>query len=74
MSAMLTALGVDKMTVEERLRLIGEIWDSIPNREEIPFTEAQKAELDRRLERIRQNPTAGYTLEEFFARQRSAVE
>lgn len=56
---MATAIMTDilQMTPAERLELIGEIWDSLSSSpESIPLTEAQKAELDRRLEAHRLNP------------------
>lgn len=43
-------LGIDKMSIEDRLALVQEIWDSIANSpEEIPLSEAQRRELERRL-------------------------
>ena len=55
MSPTLTTLGIDQLTVEERLTLIEAIWDSITP-EQLPLTEAQKQELDRRLTAYRANP------------------
>ncbi len=44
-------------SVEERLRIIGEIWDSITNEtDDIPLTEAQKTDLKRRWEDHQKNP------------------
>lgn len=40
--------------------------------DEFPFTEEQKKELERRLQKIKDDPKAGITLEEFRARQRNA--
>ena len=48
------------LSIAERIELIGEIWDSmaaVP--EAIALTEAQKTELDRRLDAYHQNPIAG---------------
>jgi putative addiction module component (TIGR02574 family) len=43
-------LGIDQLTMEDRIALVQEIWDSIAvTPEEIPFTEAQREELERRL-------------------------
>jgi putative addiction module component (TIGR02574 family) len=42
------AIDYSHMTPREKLDLIGEIWDSI-EADAIPLTEAQAAELDRRL-------------------------
>ena len=54
-------LNIDKMSVDERLELIGKIWDSIE--EQPPLTEAQKAELDRRIESYRALPGEGVSWE-----------
>lgn len=48
------------LSVSERILLVEDIWDSIAEvPDEIPLTEAQKKELDSRLEAYRQNPAAG---------------
>ena len=48
-----------KLSVAERIRLAEDLWDSTPESAEIPLTDAQKAELDRRLEDLEQHPDAG---------------
>ena len=54
-----------KLSVSERIQLVEEIWDSIAaHPESLPVTEAQKAELDRRLADYRANPSQGRTWEE----------
>lgn len=60
MSPQLKALGIDQMSVAERILLVEEIWDSIaddPN--QVPLTEAQKSDLERRLREHEANPRAG---------------
>ena len=48
------------LSVAERIELIGDLWDSIAEvPEAVALTEAQKAELDRRLDAYRKDPTAG---------------
>jgi putative addiction module component (TIGR02574 family) len=48
------------LSIAERIELIGDLWDSMAEvPEAITLTEAQKAELDRRLDTYRQDPTAG---------------
>jgi len=48
------------LSVAERIELIGDLWDSMAETPEaIALTEAQKTELDRRLDAYHQNPTAG---------------
>jgi len=54
-----------KLSVPERIQLVEDIWDSIAELpQEVPLTEAQKAELDRRLDAYRQDPTGGSPWEE----------
>lgn len=40
---------IKTLTTQERLALLGDIWDSF-NPEDVPVTDAQRAELDRRLD------------------------
>jgi putative addiction module component (TIGR02574 family) len=47
MSVSLKSLGIERLSVEERLVLVEELWDSIAAA--TPLTDAQRAELDRRL-------------------------
>lgn len=57
------------LPVSERLGLVGDIWDSIaqvPDRVEL--TDAQRPELDRRLEAYRRDPKAGSPWSEVKAR------
>ena len=50
MNASLKSLGIDRLSVEERLALVEELWDSIAeDRAAAPVTDAQRAELDRRI-------------------------
>jgi putative addiction module component (TIGR02574 family) len=50
MSSLMTTLGIDRLSVEERLQLVQEIWDSLGDRvEQMPLTPAQQQELERRL-------------------------
>jgi len=45
------SLGIDRLTIEQRLALIEEIWDSITvDSTALPLTEAQTAELKKRIE------------------------
>ncbi len=49
-----------ELPVEERLDLVEAIWDSIAEMPDaLRLTEAQRIELDRRLEAYRQDPVAG---------------
>lgn len=46
-----------KLSVAERLKLIDAIWESIGDEpESLPITDAQRRELDRRLDRYARKP------------------
>jgi len=46
-----------QMSVAERIQLVEDIWDSLASSpESIPVTDAQKEELDRRLQALAQTP------------------
>lgn len=50
MNASLKSLGIDRLSIDERLALVEELWDSIAkDAAAVPVTDAQRAELDRRL-------------------------
>lgn len=51
-------LGIDRLNPEERLRLIGEIWDSL-FLEVVPIPESHKQELERRLGAADADPAVG---------------
>lgn len=57
MGALLKSLGIDRLSVEERLTLVEDLWDSIAEeRAATSLTDAQRAELDRRLADHNANP------------------
>lgn len=48
---------IRRLSVAERLQLVEDIWDTIAaSPESLPVTDAEKAELDRRLEIHEKNP------------------
>jgi putative addiction module component (TIGR02574 family) len=54
-----------KLSIQERIALVEEIWDSIAEDNGcFELTEAQKQELDRRLESFGSNPSQGRTWED----------
>ena len=56
------------LSIPERIRLVEEIWDTIAeDNEAFELTDAQKRELDRRLESRQSNPGQGRTWEEIKA-------
>jgi putative addiction module component (TIGR02574 family) len=57
MAPTLQALGIDRMSVEDRIALATAIWDSIVTEPHPPLlTEAQRLELERRLADHAANP------------------
>jgi putative addiction module component (TIGR02574 family) len=58
-----------ELPVSERLELVGDIWDSIAQAPDaVELTEAQRVELERRLEAYRRDPNAGSPWTEVKAR------
>jgi putative addiction module component (TIGR02574 family) len=65
MPATIEALGIDRLSVAERLTLVQQIWDSIAaEAEQAPLTEAQKQEVDRRLAAHEADPQAAIPWEQ----------
>ena len=57
MAISLKSLGIERLGIEERLILVEELWDSIAaDSAAVPLTEAQRAELDRRIAEHEANP------------------
>jgi putative addiction module component (TIGR02574 family) len=53
-------LDIDKLTVSERIQLAQDLWDSVAAETgELSLSEAQAAELDRRLADLAHDPEAG---------------
>jgi putative addiction module component (TIGR02574 family) len=62
-----------KLSIPDRITLVEEIWDTIAEENQaFELTDAQKRELDRRLESSRANPRQGRTWEEIKAEFMSA--
>jgi putative addiction module component (TIGR02574 family) len=50
MSPTMKDLGLDRLSVDDRITLVQELWDSIAaDAAKLPLTESQQRELDRRL-------------------------
>jgi putative addiction module component (TIGR02574 family) len=57
MSPTIQTLGIDKLPRDVRVALVQEIWDSIAAETSVvPLSEAQRAELERRLAEDESNP------------------
>lgn len=71
MTPTLHALGIDKMSIEERIALATAIWESIAAEPHPPLlTDAQRQELDRRLEEMQTGQVKGIPAAEVLARLR----
>ena len=56
---------IQQLSVPERLELINVIWDTlVDSPDALPVSEAQRLELDRRLEAHQRNPEAGIDWEQ----------
>lgn len=65
----LAAFGLDQLPTAARLHLIGELWDSLADTPEAThLTEAQRADLQRRIDAYRDDPKAGSSWEEVKTR------
>jgi putative addiction module component (TIGR02574 family) len=72
MTTMLASLGLDRLSRDERLALVQELWDSIVA-EQGPslLTEAQREELLRRADEDDADPDGGIPWEEVKAKARA---
>ncbi len=69
MSPTLQSLGIDRLSLDQRVVLAEEIWESIAlEAERLPLTEAQKQDLQRRLAVYEANRHAGSTWEQVKTR------
>ena len=66
------AINVANLTVDERLNLLDEIWDSLSaTPEAIPLMDWQREELDRRMDDLEREGPVGSSWEEVESRIRS---
>jgi putative addiction module component (TIGR02574 family) len=68
MSPILKNLGIDRLSPEERLKLIGEIWDSLSPSDQTEIPEEHREQVDQRLDWADANPGKGSSWEEVRAR------
>jgi putative addiction module component (TIGR02574 family) len=62
-------LGIDRLSIAERILLVEEIWNSIADEpESLEVPESHKEELDRRIAACEADPTAGSPWPEVKAR------
>jgi putative addiction module component (TIGR02574 family) len=66
------ALNIDDLSPEERLRLIEKLWDSLNEKPgTVPLTNAQRDELDRRLDDLERSEPEGIPWEQVLQQIRS---
>ena len=64
--------GLDKLSKEEKIALVEEIWDSIEDQSNaMPLTQAQREELERRIAHLEAHPESTMTWEEVKKRVRA---
>ncbi len=61
------AINIDELSPDERLRLLERLWDSLSD-DDVPLTNAQRAELDRRLDELDRDGPTGIPWEEVLRR------
>jgi putative addiction module component (TIGR02574 family) len=66
---MSSSIDIRRLATEERLSLLSDLWDSLAP-EEIPLTEAQRTELDRRLDDLEVDTDLGIPWEEVLRKIR----
>lgn len=72
MPVTIASLGLDKLSRDERLALVQELWDSIAAESApSPLTDAQRQELLRRADEDDANPDGGIPWEEVKAKARA---
>lgn len=65
------ALNIDDLSPDERLKLLEQLWDSLSkNAETLPLTDAQRDELDRRLDDLERDVGGGIPWEQVLERIR----
>jgi putative addiction module component (TIGR02574 family) len=75
MPVSMKSLGLDSLSVDERISLAEELWDSVASAtSELELSEAHREDLQRRLDAYRDNPQAGSPWNEVKARLRGRAE
>jgi len=68
----MATIDISRLSPEERLELLEQLWDSLSSTPEaVPLTDAQRQELDRRLDEIDRDGPTGIPWDEVMRRIRS---
>jgi putative addiction module component (TIGR02574 family) len=71
----MATIDIASLSFEERLRLLDELWESLSRTPEaIPMTNAQREELDRRLDELDREGPIGTPWEEVLRRIRGRTQ
>ena len=62
------------LPIGDRLRVVHALWDTLPDDVDLPPTPAQQAELDRRREAHRTDPSTAISHEELMRRVESRLQ
>jgi putative addiction module component (TIGR02574 family) len=66
------SIEIGKLTTDERLQLIEQLWNSLSETPDaVPLTDAQREELDRRLDELDREGPGGIPWAEIYQRIRS---
>jgi putative addiction module component (TIGR02574 family) len=72
MANLLNTLGIDRLSLEDRLTLLGDLWENLSeDSDRLPLLESQRADLQRRLDAIDANPSRGSSWEQVKLRLQS---
>ena len=71
MPVSMAALGIDRLSRDERLALVQEIWDSVAAESGSLLTDAQRQELERRAAEDDADPDGGIPWEDVKAQARA---
>jgi putative addiction module component (TIGR02574 family) len=71
----MATIDIARLSFEERLRLLDELWESLSRTPEaIPLTEPQREELDRRMDELDREGLVGIPWEEVLRRIRGRAQ
>jgi putative addiction module component (TIGR02574 family) len=71
----MATIDIARLSFEERLRLLDELWESLSRTPDaIPMTEAQREELDRRLDELDRDGPIGIPWQEVLQRIRGRAQ
>jgi len=72
MASLLNSLGIDRLSLEDRLTLLVDLWENLSeDSDRLPLLESQRSDLQRRLAAIDANPSRGASWEEVKERLQS---